>query len=610
MALVELRIIRRNMASSDATNTPDGDDCMEIKQVTEVLIPAGLNPPALNVLIPNEDNYTALLMQPHGEIEASHTGVRNRNRDLARRQFERFLLDACESQADLVITPEYSMPWETLVEAVKKSTIPNQGKLWALGCESTTLEHLETFREELAPFGTVLFEPLQKHPTRFINPLVYVFNTSSTNGDGTRQTVLLVQFKTYPMGDEEHFEVNGMQRGTWIYQFGGTDQRLRLVSLICSDVFAFDDSHAASIYKESLTLHIQLNPKPRHEQFRSYRDRLLGFQGDTTELICLNWASNVQQCCDEQITPWKNIAGSAWYLKPTKFDDRDLTLLANHRRGLYYTWLKPLRTHTLFFNYAPATFLLKATKVAHTAVRASLSRRRGPQLTRTCVWNEEASAWVEQNGAEDGFSAIVGESGNAEEELKRIAARNPLEVERVLALCAGKVEQGMEWYKVCHLDSCVIDMSEVICRLTFCQDTSRSANAFRIARLKRCGRLWNILDSGNSLPPALADFKQGFHLEWSEKSPHQNAISASGERATVIYMGEEANEAQVEAIAKMVAEYLHRTSPDADQSLAAKQRLAVWFRDDNGEIALHDHHRYVRIDQPRNTSEFDIGREL
>lgn len=80
---------------------------MDIKQVAETLVPAGLNPPALNVLIPNEDNYTALLMQPQGQIEASPAGVWNRNRDLALRQFGRFLVDACESQADLVITPEY-----------------------------------------------------------------------------------------------------------------------------------------------------------------------------------------------------------------------------------------------------------------------------------------------------------------------------------------------------------------------------------------------------------------------------------------------------------------------------------------------------------------------
>jgi len=105
---------------------------MQITAVSEVLVSEGLGPPVLNALIPNESNYTVLLMQPRGEIEVSAAGVRNRDRALAEGQFGRFLNDARETQADLAITPEYSMPWTTLVAAIKASVIPEQGKLWVL----------------------------------------------------------------------------------------------------------------------------------------------------------------------------------------------------------------------------------------------------------------------------------------------------------------------------------------------------------------------------------------------------------------------------------------------------------------------------------------------
>ena len=296
-------------------------------------------------------------------------------------------------------------------------------------------------------------------------------------------------------------------------------------------------------------------------------------------------------------------------MKPDKFDERDATLCDNHRRGLYYTWLRPLRAHALFFNYEPSTYLVEASKVAHIGVSAAVSRRLGPQLTRTCVWNDATTAWVEQVASDDGFSAIVDESGNAKDEIERISAGNPLAVyERVLALCAGEIGRGDDWHGVRHLDSFVIDASEVIHRITFCQDTDDQAREFRIARLKRCAHLWEILKTEGALPPAIADLKNGVRLDWSPQFPHQNAISESGERATVIYMGEEAADKQVEETHKTAAEYLHRGSTDSKESRSARQRLAVWYRA-NGNIRLSDPHRYVKIDKTDEESEFDVGRE-
>ena len=124
-----------------------------------------------------------------------------------------------------------------------------------------------------------------------------------------------------------------------------------------------------------------------------------------------------------------------------------------------------------------------ATKVAHIGVPAAISRRRGPQLTKTCVWDDAAKAWVEEAATDGGFCAVVGESGPAKDELKRIADEIPFWAERVPALCAGKIGHGDDWHDVRWLDSCAIDSSEVILRLTFCQDTHERAKEFRVRRL-------------------------------------------------------------------------------------------------------------------------------
>lgn len=581
---------------------------MEIIPVFTVLADAGFEPPMLNVLVPNVDNYRALLLQPHGDIEASSLGVWNRDRDLAHRQYEKFLGDACQAGADLAVTPEYSMPWKSLTDALKAGMVPAQGKLWAFGCESIKYSKLEDLRDELSEFVSVIFEPLDEDNERFLSPLAYVFNASTTDGSSTRQTVVLVQFKTHPMGDPDHFEVNAMQRGTSIYQFGGQEE-LKLTTLICADVFAFKDSHAEDIYDRGLILHIQLNAKPRHERFLGSRQRIFGFSGDTTEVICLNWASKVSLWHDGNENPLNNIAASAWYLKSREFDDRDTTLCQNHLRGLYYTWHQSLRTHTLFLNFDPATFLFEATKVAHIRVSGAVSTRRGPQLVKRCVWNNVAMEWNEQASVESGFSDISGESGGAENDIKRIAEANPLAAERVLALCAGEIAVGDGWHNVSSLDSCVLDASEVIRRVTFCQDTDASAQKFRIARLKRLRRLWAILNSSDKLPPSLKDINGHVRLEWSSDFPHQNVVSDEGQRATVIYMDEDSCIAQVEKAKKMAAESLRRFFSNKDERLSALQRLVVWYRDDDDQVVPLDPHHYVQIDETREASEFDIGRE-
>jgi hypothetical protein len=244
----------------------------------------------------------------------------------------------------------------------------------------------------------------------------------------------------------------------------------------------------------------------------------------------------------------------------------------------------------------------------HIGVSAAVSHLRGPLLARRCIWDDPTSSWVVQENAEDEFSAIVSEAGDAKDEIQRIAKANPFAAERLLALCAGNIDNHQEWYALRRLDSCIIAASEIIHRLTFGQDTDEGANMFRIARLRRCARLWQIVKAGNLLPPSLAAFKHGFRLEWVPNFPHQNAVSTAGQRATLIYMGEESSTTQIEATAKRVAEYLQR-SLNPNDALLAKQRVAVWFRDDSGEVVIYDAHRYVRIDKADNRSEVDIGRE-
>jgi predicted amidohydrolase len=59
------------------------------------------------------------------------------------------LREAAERHCQLVVTPEYTTPWE-VVEAVARGDYrPPQGSLWALGCESIAPAALEVFGASL-----------------------------------------------------------------------------------------------------------------------------------------------------------------------------------------------------------------------------------------------------------------------------------------------------------------------------------------------------------------------------------------------------------------------------------------------------------------------------
>lgn len=579
---------------------------MQIYPMTQLLSESGFASPDLHVLNPNHENYTALLFQPQSDIEADTKGVRNADQSLAHKQHSAFLADAATEKVALVITPEYSTPWKALEESLRNGVAPEPGALWVIGCESITLAELAAFSTSMSCVATVIYEHLTPVQGRFLDPVLYLFNTHPLNGSTAPTLVIVVQFKTSPMGDAGHFEINGLQTGTRLYYFGNGTTHLRLATIICSDAFALLDDEARQIYDRTLVIHIQLNPKPRQTQYRQYRSRLMQFGGDQTELLCLNWAKDVHERSGGTRKCWHNISGTAWYLRPDKFDRNDNTLTANHKKGLYYTWLNDPRCHALFFIYEPAVFKVIASKVAHIGVQASISCRRGPQLSQTRFWDTNTLRWVEAATIDDGFSAIASESGDAEADLKALAGVNPFAAERALALAAGRI-QTYEWHTLGYLDSCAITSSEIINRITACHDTDVGAAQFRTRRLKNAHRVATALKT--VLPAALADLGAGFNFDWSPQSPHTNIVSPDKRRATAIYLGDEHTIESVEEIATKAADHIGQWEMTPDAIVEGRQRLAVWYRDSQGNDVQYQPHRYTGYDQSHTDSLVDIGRE-
>ena len=253
--------------------------------------------------------------------------------------YRAFLDDAVESQAQLAITPEYSVPWAVIREIVDGTRRPPKGSLWALGCESITPDELDALRTEVddAAAISLIHEPLEpqkRAQTAFVSPLVFVFWTADTADDDV--LCLLVQFKTTAARDTENVELQSLCLGTRVYKFTACSSDISLLTLICSDAFAFTNDLVDAHCTNLLLLHIQMNQKPAHGDYAAYRARLFSVASkNNVEVVALNWAAGT--LLEGSTRPWNSIAGSAWYVAPGGVTLNDAQMNALHREGMYYS---------------------------------------------------------------------------------------------------------------------------------------------------------------------------------------------------------------------------------------------------------------------------------
>jgi predicted amidohydrolase len=556
-----------------------------------------LKHPDLEVLAPTLAEYSVLLHQPQGNILVSPQGIRNRDEATATASCKRLLEHAAQNQIRLVVTPEYSTPWQALVETLIAGHAPPVGCLWALGCESLTVAQLDQLQAGLQTSARVVSVPFDREAAadkKFLDPLAYVFRTHSD--DGADAVVVLIQFKTHPCIDDGHIEIANLALGANIIVFGNVGTTVRLFAFICSDVLAHNIQNLLALFDASLVLHIQLNPKPRESAYRDYRKRLFGYHGDRTELICLNWAALIRCWTPGATQPddWENIGGSAWHLRPDRFDCKDNSLIQNHRRGLYYTWHETPKCNVLFLNFESGAYCFVATKVWQHLVPAVQAKRTGPRLERVIRWDSTTGTWQSVTDPEDGFEKLISHWAIQAAPLKAIYINCPIAAERLLALLKGEILHSTTWHLVRQLKSFGIGEGEYIWRITFAQDTDSDCVSYREAHVRHFVSCRQILDTWTKWPPELEDFAAGYDFIGDVDYPNSSVRSAANKRATLIYAGENPTADHLKALGDALRAALMQIGQPAE-------RLGIFHRNGN-DVMLWRHPDAPRYDKPDNAS--------
>jgi len=557
---------------------------LEIVPVDQRLKREGLEPPRLNALQADDTLYTVLKNQPPGRIRIAPDSIGRADSLEAKFRTAAFLRLAATagSQPDLVVSPEYSVPWEALLEAVEQAVVPEEGKLWVLGCESLPLGRLDAVRQRLGERAVVLdddLSPGKRTTQHYRNPLVYVFLTKCSV-DKTTRLVLLVQYKTVPSGDPENTEATGMLSGVSVYAFGTLPSEVRLITLICSDVFGFSKELIDSYYQGLLLLHIQLNNSPRQLLYKKYRQELFAAAGET-ELLCLNWADNVVSVDENGANEhsWENICGSAWYLRSPETNLSDQAIFENHRHGIYYTRHEPIRAHALQFHYRPRLFLFQATKVLHHAIPKPRSKRTGPKALRTFIWMQDQNQWIEPRTPDefpdDGFCAQlnrVSADGIELEDLRDLYRTGPIAVERAMAITAGQFGVLADWHSPDRIDSMCLCEQEVVRRVTVTQDPAPEAVKFRDDRYSLSRAVAELRACNYSWPSSVIELRKGFKFIWRPEFPNRNVEADDGTLATIVHAGLIGAPEALDLLDQKVRKTLAGPPPEPERVLSQEQK--------------------------------------
>jgi hypothetical protein len=554
--------------------------CAQFNDIQQIFAARNLRVPTLNVLRPDSQLYETLAIQPTGAVTIAPTtanpdfvGHANRARAIA--QYTAFLDRARQLNSDLVLSPEYSFPWEVLTGAITAAQLPAESRLWIFGCEAITPAQL---RQTIADHPQVewLSEAIPNGPGRFLNVLAYLCRTQTNAGEA--RGVVVLQFKHEPMGGNT-FERDHLIRGQVVHIWRNPQDNIRLISLLCSDALVFNPAaaHECRFDRDPYVIfHPQLNPSPLHVDFGGYRGGLFSRNSDRFEVITLNWARGFN-------LPGRSASaygGSTLYTKSPHFKFQDTRIEQNHRRGLHFAYWAPRRTQLFIFNFEEHVFRFRAPKVLQD-VPAVEAARTGPEMLELLRWDAATGTWLD-TPASDGFDALC--QGFAQPcDYCTTAPHTVVDRERLFMLSTGNVrtpDDAQGWHHATNLHSFEAGLDEYSKRLTFTHEAAAASVTYRHDHLGRFIELQRaILTSAANYPSNIQDLAGSHRMVPPQAATGYrfNLESADGTKApaTVVFLG-----VVPSGHAASIYDNIVRLWGGNDKA----RRLVVWYREGNGTL--------------------------
>ncbi|MBL8255921.1 MAG: hypothetical protein JNJ62_04905 [Pseudoxanthomonas mexicana] len=529
---------------------------VQLTDVNSYLASNGLGPAFLPFLSTGPDRITTLFYQPLGDVAALPHSLGVVERPELVLKMKGFLSLADSEQVQFATCPEYSCPWDALIESIEAGRYPSEGSLWSICCESTTLQTLTQITERLAASGITVFQPnVQASTANFLNLLCHLL--WCTDAEGQRIRVVLMQAKTYPMGGVD-YERDYLILGDEIYRFGNAGEN-RLACLICSDVLGpiVKDQIVSQLLADTLIFHLQLNKDAARDSFREYRQRCCFRTPRTTEILCLNWASGTRITTDNATFETLVREPKTIYYRPSDgVDGTDESILANDTLGCFLTFAAEHRTAAYVFHPDEQLFKFRTSKPLMIG-DAAVSRRTGPVVEARFQWKE--GAWLSSTEkVNDRFSEFLDSNPNVSTHLTPYEAKH-VDMERVMQLSTGYVLKA-EDFSWLNLPSFRLAEDDTSARMRVCWSNSSTGANRRIDCQSKFKSLAAFVANPSNLPNRLSAFRQLTpRISYDPLPFKQFRNLVAGElRSTAIFLGTDPAKEKMERTRLQIQDALHR----------------------------------------------------
>lgn len=552
--------------------------------VDEILNGWGLQAPEFSILKPDAELAHILFMQPKGEIvvKSDHVHIGNYPSADTTEKYLAFFRLADSKNAHLATTPEYSCPMEVIQEVIAGEVFPKLGKIWVFGGESITKQGLQALEIQIGEIGGFVHfdRNVLDQPNNFVDPVFYLLKAK--NSDGEPQKIVLIQFKSAPMGVwTDSRERDWLITGKEIYVLRNPGVSINLFTLNCSDALnhkaifeAIGEIDPAWMRNPYLILHLQLNPKPADGNFSEYRRTLISHQKNF-ELLCVNWARGTGEKENDRPKEWVKFSGTSFSITSNEIALDESTFHQNYFQGCYLINGGKGR-YSYYFHSEEWVFYLKTTKVNQ------VENAMHPQMRRSGITGVEAYIWDNEKWAFPINSKVHPDHSFFEDwtHMKELLSESlrPLDIERIIELSTGSMNLKLDptqWWKIDTISSLKLTDNESILSITFSQDRSNEAESKRREKADNFQEIQQrLIHDPRAFPDSLKKFvgshsgKVRFKLDHPHSPPTNLSLRNDSDSMTVVYLG-----SVTEAYAK-----------DFESRFKAKfygqngRRLLIWFK--------------------------------
>jgi hypothetical protein len=573
---------------------------VNFRSLHDELVSIGLSIVPLNALHPDDNTYSVILNQFKGELTFSKDAIGNSKatRGLAVQKFDNFIEVVSHGQFDLAICPEYSCPWQCIDNAIKRSHLPEPGKIWIFGAEGITPKALVEFVQNNTALTWIYDKELISTPNEklLLDPICIFLK--ATNKQNETKNVCVIQFKTKHMSVQGFGlrEVDVLIEGRFQYIIKNPGASVSLVTMICSDSLGYTHEDVLNEGLETLLLvHIQMNIDPRHHVFKQYRDEIFTGQSVNMEVICLNWAKG-STVAGASI----QFSGTGYFTKTEQPVLRDDRLNDNQKRRLYYTFWPQKKSHLYFYPSSENLLCFRTHKASQTLVAAPPHRRRdGAVALPVFSWNEVTMKYEEIHELDGSFTTYC---TALQTDLAALSNLPYVDKERFVKLSSAST-LSKDCFDIPRCDYFMIDDVEIIKRLTFVDEISQSVIEEKKRSILAVKELIRNFNDPANTPSHLVALQENTTLTYSKSiHPFFNVYDgAKNPIGTILYLGP-----SVPTEAKSTYNFVNGLILATRPELNAKPLILVWYTDGGlRSYSVIDH----KIDSEINENQLSITKE-